>query len=146
MQTYGFEIDPELYLSSANGVNDGVYVLCGTGFEVSVDTLVDFNSTNGVNQGVTTRIGYGYEYNVDVECGSESKPISDWTVYQAGSPGYTLGVLGILWDAGDDSVEIIFTGYLEVKYAIDRDPRGDLRVWQDCKFIPVLLFIHFEFE
>jgi len=146
-QTYGFEIDLDLDVSSGSGVNGGVYSLSGVGFEVDSDTLVEFNSASGVNSGVTVLLGYGYEYTIsDIYAGSINKPIPDWSVYEAGNPAYTLGVLGILWDENDDSYEIIITGATDVRYAIDRDPRGNLRVYQDCKFIPVLLFIHFEFE
>jgi len=118
--TYGYEIDvdSEIYQSSGDGINTGIYASAGDGYEIDVDSEIYQSSGGGVNTGIYASAGDGYEFDVDTEIyqGSYNKSIPDWSKYQVRDSGVEINVYGKLWHTLDTGIEILVANTFILRY------------------------------
>jgi len=118
--TYGYEIDlnSEIYQSSGDGVNTGIYASSGDGYEIDLNSEIYQSSGDGVNTGIYASAGDGYEFDVDTEIyqGSYNKSIPDWSKYQVRDSGVEINVYGKLWHTLDTGIEILVANTFILRY------------------------------
>jgi hypothetical protein len=116
--TYGYEIDldSEIYQSSGDGVNPGVYSSAGDGYEINLDSEIYQSSGDGVNTGIYSSAGDGYEYLIEIYQGSATKSIPDWSKYQVKDNGVEIKAYGKLWDIFDTGQEILIPQSVILNY------------------------------
>lgn len=110
--SYGFEIDLEGLIigSDETGLNDGVYSQLGSGFEITVDTLIDIApNAIGVFVGNISKLGDGFIIDVDnlVDM-SDFRGVVPPVILKAVGNGAPLDLQGKVWDPDDDMYEVLF--------------------------------------
>ena len=88
------------------------------GYKIDLDSEIYQSSGDGINTGIYASAGDGYEFDVDTEIyqGSYNKSIPDWSKYQVRDSGVEINVYGKLWHTLDTGIEILVANTFILRY------------------------------